>query len=116
MSPPTTSLLLDPILPLPLVILLGAIFLTLTVWAYWRIGAAIERWRNILLMIFRITGIALVVLLLLQPSRQEILAPPTKERVTLVAVDTSLSMKQRDVERATRLDAAKNLLSESEIV
>ena len=36
--------------------------------------------------------------------------PLTKERVTLIGLDTSLSMKQHDVERASRLDAAKNLL------
>ena len=44
----------------------------------------------------RIAGIALVLLLLLQPSHRISLPPPTKDRVTLIGLDTSLSMKQRD--------------------
>ena len=35
--------------------------------------------------LFRLAGIALVLALLLQPSRQEFLPPPNKDRVTLVA-------------------------------
>src|SRR5688572_14555691 len=118
MNPPLskTGILLDPILPIPVVAVLGAVLLFLTLRVYLRVGTAIERWRNFTLLFFRSAGIALVQVLLLQPSRQEFLPPPTKEHVTLVAVDSSLSMKQRDVERASRLDAAKNLLAESEAV
>lgn len=113
---PRAEIIVDPILPVPLVVLLGTMLLGLTVWMYLRVGTNIERWRNFLLTLFRVAGLALVVLLLLQPSRQEFLPPPAKERVTLVAVDTSLSMRQRDVERAARLDAAKNLLLEAGVV
>ena len=111
-----TNIILDPILPIPVVAVLGAVLLFLTLRVYLRVGTAIERWRNFTLLFFRVAGIALVLVLLLQPSRQEFLPPPTKEHVTLVAVDSSLSMKQRDVERVSRLDAAKNLLAESEAV
>jgi hypothetical protein len=110
---PTTSIVLDPILPIPIVALIAAVMLFFTINIYLRVGKVIDRWRNIVLLVFRVAGIALVVALLLQPSRQELLPPPTKERVTLVAVDSSLSMKQRDVERVSRLDAAKNLLVDS---
>lgn len=104
------TLVLDPILPLPVIALLGGVLLLFTLWAYLRVGAGLGRGRRLALLLFRAAGLALVVLLLLQPSRREALPPPAKERVTLIAVDTSLSMKQRDVERATRLDGAKNLL------
>jgi hypothetical protein len=113
---PNTNIILDPILPIPVVAVLGAGFLFLTLRVYLRVGTAIERWRNFTLLFFRVAGIALVLVLLLQPSRQEFLPPPTKEHVTLVAVDSSLSMKQNDVDRVSRLDAAKNLLLESETV
>ena len=112
----TSNIILDPILPIPVVAVLGAVLLFLTLRVYLRVGTAIERWRNFTLLFFRVAGIALVLVLLLQPSRQEFLPAPTKEHVTLVAVDSSLSMKQRDVERASRFDAAKNLLAESETV
>ncbi len=107
---PTTSIVLDPILPIPVVALIAAVMLFFTINIYLRVGKVIERWRNITLLGFRVAGIALVVALLLQPSRQESLPPPSKERVTLMALDSSLSMKQRDMERASRFDTAKNLL------
>lgn len=111
-----SDLVLDPILPVPVVVLLGVVLLFFTIRIYLGTGAVIERWRSFLLMLFRIAGIALVVLLLLQPSRREFLSPPTRERVTAIAVDTSRSMKQPDVERAARLDAAKNLLMHARVV
>ena len=110
---PATNIVLDPILPFPVVAVIAVVMLFFTVNIYLRVGKVIDRWRNIFLLMFRVAGIALVIVFLLQPSRQESLPPPTKERVTLVAVDSSLSMKQRDAERATRLDAAKTLLMDS---
>lgn len=113
---PVPGLVLDPILPGPVIAVLGAVLLFLTIRIYLRVGVAVEWWRSVLLLLFRVAGITLVVALLLQPSRQELLPPPTKERVTLVGLDTSLSMKQRDVERATRLDAARTLLLDANVV
>jgi len=110
---PSTSIVLDPVLPIPVVAMIAAALLFFTINVYLRVGTVIEHWRNILLLGFRMVGIALVVALLLRPSRQETLPPPTKERVTLVAVDSSLSMKQCDVGRLARLDAAKHLLVDS---
>ncbi|MGC3960749.1 MAG: VWA domain-containing protein [Verrucomicrobiota bacterium] len=110
------GIVFDPILPEAVIGLLGLLLLALTGFTYWRVGAVIPRWRNLLLLLFRITGIALVLTLLLQPSREESLPPPNKERVTVVAVDTSGSMKQADVEHAPRLEAAKTLLEATPVV
>jgi len=110
------DVILDPILPMPLVLLLGLVLLFLTGRIYLRVGTTIGKWRNAFLLLFRVTGIVLVLLLLLQPSREELLPPPTKERITLVGVDTSLSMKQEDAGHASRLDAARNLLLETKAV
>ena len=110
------EIVFDPILAPPLVGLLGAVLLLVAIRIYLRIGTTIGRWQNLVLMLFRLAGIALVMVLLLQPSRQETLPPLTKERVTLIGLDTSLSMKQHDVERAARLDAARNLLLEANAV
>ncbi len=105
-----SELVFDPILPVPLIVLLGVVLLALTVHIYWRVGASIGPWRNLALLLFRLAGIALVLALLLQPSHREFLPPPTKDRVTLIGLDTSLSMKQRDAGGASRFDAVKNLL------
>jgi len=116
MRNPTNDIVLDPILPIPIVAVIAGLLLFFTIKIYLQVGKPIERWRNLFLLFFRLSGIALVVALLLQPSRQEFTPPPTKERVTLVALDSSLSMKQRDVDRAERFDAAKNLLRDSGLV
>ena len=58
---------------------------------------------------------ALIVMVLLRHNLRaaKTLPPPTKERITMLALDTSLSMKQRDAGNATRFDAGKNLLLNS---
>ena len=112
----TGGIIYEPILP-PVVIALVAVVLVLaTIRIYWRVGASIDRWRTLLLTLFRLAGIGLVLLLLLQPSRRELLPPPIRDRVTLVGLDSSASMKQRDAGSKTRLDAAKDLLTSADIV
>ena len=108
-----SELVFDPVLPAPLIVLLGVLLLALTVRIYWRVGSFIGLWRNLALLLFRLAGIALVLALLLRPSHREFLPPPTKDRVTLIGLDSSLSMKQRDAGGALRFDAARNLLQSS---
>jgi hypothetical protein len=114
--PPIATIVLDPILPVPLVILLGGLMVVMTWVAYAKVGLRVGHHKNVLLTLFRLAGIALVLLVLLQPSRLEEVAPLIKQKVTLVAVDTSKSMKQPDVEKASRLDAARNMLMDAEII
>ncbi len=110
------QLIFDPILPVPVIAILAALLLLITARVYLRVGASIGTWRNLTLALFRLAGIALVVILLLQPSRRELLPPLTKDRVTLVGLDTSLSMKQRDEGDESRFDAARTLLQDSGVV
>jgi hypothetical protein len=112
----TDGWFIDPILPLPVIVVLGALLVFLTARVYGQVGDSIGRWRNLLLIFFRIAGIAWVVLLLLQPSQHTSLPPPTKDRVTLIGLDTSLSMKQDDAGNESRFDAARTLLQESGVV
>jgi hypothetical protein len=112
----TGKIVYDPILPPVVIALIAIVLLLATVRIYWRVGASVERWRTLLLMFFRLAGIGLVLLLLLQPSRRELLPPPIRDRVTLVGLDSSASMKQRDAGSKTRIDAAKELLTDADIV
>ncbi|EEF63265.1 hypothetical protein [Pedosphaera parvula] len=111
-----SELVLDPMLPMPMVVLIGLIMAALTLVTYKRVGFRVGNWKNGLLTIFRVIGIALVMLVLLQPSRLEEIPPPMHQKVTLVALDTSRSMKQADEEKMTRLEAAENLLMDADIV
>ena len=112
-GPPAREIIFDPIVPAPVIALLGVLFLFLTIRIYWSVGPAVGRWRNLALLVFRLSGLALVLVLLFQPSRRQFLPPLTRQRVTLVALDSSLSMKQRDAGDKTRFDAARDLLLES---
>lgn len=107
------GIIFDPVLPVPMIALFGLLLLLFTVRVYWSVGSSIGRWRNAALMLFRLTGLALLLALLMQPSRREFLPPPMRDRVTLIGLDSSLSMKQRDAGDKTRFDAAKNLLLDS---
>ncbi len=111
-----TSLVLDPILPVPAILLIGLILIGLTVAAYFKVGSRLGVWRNGILGASRLAGVVLVLLVLLQPSRLEQIPPPIKQRVTLVGVDTSRSMEQNDADKTSRLDAAKNLLQDAALV
>jgi hypothetical protein len=115
-APPGSDFVLDPVLPVPVVAVIGMLLAFLTFRIYLRVGSACELWRSLVLLLFRVAGVALVLFLLLQPSRREFLPPPTREHVTLVALDDSLSMKQRDAGNETRFDAAKNLLLDDGVV
>jgi hypothetical protein len=105
----------DPVMPMPLLAALAAGFGALTVLNYWRVGRALNRGKNLVLLAFRLAGLGLVFALLAQPSRQYAMAPPKMDKVTLIAVDTSRSMKQADVEKMTRIEAAKNALYEADL-
>ena len=106
----------DPIVPGPLVLLLALLMGLLTVWSY-RITAeplgAARRWT---LLLLRLAGVSLLLAILLQPSRLESVPSEAREKVTLVAVDTSRSMRQTDAGRLTRLDAARELLWSSDVI
>jgi len=113
-APPFASgVLLDPILPIPTIVVLGIAVVALNLRLGWRAGVSVGALRLAVLLMFRSAGMALVLLLLLQPSRRVLLRPPTQERVTLLALDTSRSMNQRDAGSESRFDAARNLLVES---
>jgi hypothetical protein len=108
-----TSLVFDPILPVGAVVLLGAALTALTIAIYRRAGARLSAVQNGVLTVFRLLGVALVLGLLLQPSRLEEIPPPVTNRVTLIAVDDSRSMAQNDVPQGTRSQAARALLADA---
>ena len=97
-TPPLASaIVFDPLLPLPLVVGIGVFLAAATATAYFHIGTRVSRTQNCVLTLFRLLGLAAVLLLLLQPSKVEDISPPDIRRVTVVAVDASKSMTQSGV-------------------
>lgn len=107
---------LDPLLPIPVVIGLGVVLIAATFGAYFRVGANLPAKVNAMLATLRSVGIAGVLLLLLQPSRVETIPPPKTNRVTVVGVDSSKSMRQDDMPDGTRLDAVVAALKDAELL
>ena len=111
-----TSLVLDPILPIGAVAILGLLMAAATAAVYRRAGLRLSGRQNVTLLVFRLLGLAAVLALLLQPSRLEEIPPVVTDRVTVVAVDDSKSMAQKDVAQGTRSQAAKSILTDAGIV
>jgi len=105
-----SEIILDPLVPVPLVLLLALVLGVLTVWVYLQTGRNLSPSRRVLLLLLRLAGCALVLLILLQPSRIEPLPVQTKEKVMLIGLDASRSMRQPDAGKLTRFDAARELL------
>lgn len=103
-------MILDPLVPVPLVLLLALGLAVMTIWSYGRTAGNLPLWKRLLLLALRLSGIALVLLILLQPSSIENIPLPAHDRVTLVAVDSSRSMNTADAGKLTRFDAARELI------
>ena len=110
MSAIGSGLVFDPLVPVPLVGLLALALGGLTLWVYWITGQRLSPTRRALLLILRLLLVAGVLLLLLQPSRVLVDPRAAEEKVTLVALDTSRSMRQVDVDGRSRFEAARKLL------
>ncbi len=104
------DLVFDPLVPVPLIGLLALVLGGLTVWVYLQTGRNLSPVRRVVLLSFRLLALALVLLILMQPSRIEPLPVETKSKVMLVGLDASRSMRQPDAGKLTRFDAARELL------
>lgn len=106
---------LDPIIPVSWILLLAVGAIALTFLAHRLPGRRLGKVRNGLLTTFRLVALLGILALLLRPSREESLTPPSVERTVLVAVDTSGSMKEADEGGITRIDNARKALREAKL-
>ena len=107
---PFGELVLDPLVPVPLAGLLALLLGGASVWVYWLTSARLPAGRRVFLLLLRLVLTGGLLLLLLQPSRILVDPRAAETKVTLVALDTSRSMRQIDVAGRSRLDAARALL------
>jgi len=110
MIPAWSDVVFDSLLPAPLVGLIGLVLAALTLWVYRLTGARLSSGRQVTLLVFRFLALAATLLVLLQPSTLETLPSATRDKVTLVALDASRSMRQPDAGKLSRFDAARELL------
>lgn len=117
LAPLSAVLVWDPVAP-PVLIVVPALALAgFAAWTYLRAGPRLSMWRRQCLLALRLAAIALVAVLLFQPTEEESLPRPEVRRVLLAAVDVSQSMAETDgPQQARRLDAARQALAESGIL
>lgn len=110
------DLRIDPLVPVPLVFFLALVMGVLTAWVYLRTGSRLTVGRRLGLLALRLLAVGLLLLILLQPSRLERLPADRREKVTLIALDSSRSMLQADSGKLSRFDAARELLWSSGVI
>lgn len=107
---------LDPIIPISWILLL-AVGATVMIFLAHRLpGRRLGRFRNGLLVACRLLAVLGLLALLLRPSREETLTPPSVERTLLIAVDTSGSMREADEGGVPRLDLAREALQKAQLL
>lgn len=109
------GIVFNPIVPGAYLTALALLMLVATTVIYWDAAKRLGPVRNAILLLLRLIGVAIILLILLQPSRQEPLPERKIQKVLLVGVDNSRSMKQDDVAKMSRLEAAKNALREARL-
>ncbi len=110
------GLVFDPLVPPPLLVALGLLLGAGTAFVYLRVGTRVRPAANLALLACRLVAVALILLLLLQPSRREETPEQKTDKVLLVGLDTSRSMKQQDANHLARLDSARQSLREAKLL
>lgn len=110
---PADEIVFDPFVPVPFVGLLALVLGAGSLWVYWLTSVRLSVGRRVGLLALRLLLVAGVLVLLLQPSRVVVESRAAESKVTLVALDTSRSMRQIDAGGRARIDAARDLLWDS---
>ncbi len=101
----------EPLFAPALILLIGAVHAALAIRSYLPIR------RNLGLLVLRLLGIAILCAILFQPMLEESFPQRHPNRVALVGIDTSKSMREADgAGQTTRIDGARQLLAESGLV
>ena len=106
----------EPIIPLPMIILLWVFLAGLAWWAMARGGPRLGWAKRLTLLLLRWFALTMLVLPLLQPSREEALPRSHPARLALVALDTSRSMAEVDESASSRLDAGRRMIRQHKLV
>ena len=97
----------DPIIPIPWILAIAVVVLGEGAWHQFRSARHLGATRNGFLLATRLAALATIIHLLLQPSREEQVPVPAREKSVLFAIDTSASMAEPHADGSVRIDAAR---------
>jgi hypothetical protein len=100
-------LIYDPVIPIPWILCIALLMLGTA--AFYQLTSArrLGPPRSTFLLVLRLAALAGILLLLLQPCREERVPVPPREKSVLFALDTSASMREPHRSGSSRLDAAR---------
>ncbi len=104
---------INPVLPPSWIAALAILATALTLWAHLRSGRRLGKTANVVLTTLRLVAVLALLALLLQPSREDRITPPSVERSLLFAIDSSASMEESDADGVRRIDRAIETLDQA---
>lgn len=109
-------MILDPVIPIPWILCIATVMLGGGIFYQLRSSRRLGILRSALLLLSRLAALAIILLLLLQPSREEKVPVPAREKLVMFAVDVSASMKEPHSDGASRIKAALADLKKSGVL
>ncbi|MCU0749749.1 MAG: hypothetical protein MUF13_09425, partial [Akkermansiaceae bacterium] len=100
-------MILDPVIPVPWIVLIALLMFGTAVFYQLRSAARLGKLRALYLTVLRVAALVIVLLLLLQPSREEKVPVPAVEKSVIFALDDSASMGEAHRTGSSRIDAAR---------
>lgn len=118
MMPPSiiAQILYDPVLPIPILLLLALGLGSLTIFTYVKCQKSTGFVRSYVLCLFRLIALALTFFILLNPHKEVFKKIEKQEQRVIVALDTSASMAHRDNEQPSRIAEARIALDRADLV
>ncbi len=100
-------MIIDPVIPIPWIASIAAVLLGAAIHYQLRSASHLGKTRAAFLLATRVAALAAITAILLQPSREESVPVPPREKSILFMLDTSASMNEPHSDGATRIDAAR---------
>ena len=97
----------DPVIPVPWILCIAAALLGGALFYQLRSARRLGRVRSAFLLVTRIAALVILLLLLFQPSREEKVPVPAREKSVVFAIDSSASMAEPHRNGSSRFDAAR---------
>jgi len=108
--------ILDPIIPIPWIAGIALLVLGAALHHQWASARHLGLVRSIYLTSVRVVALALVIFILLQPSREEKVPIPARKKSVMFAIDESASMAEPHRSGSSRIDAVRADLEQAGVL
>jgi hypothetical protein len=106
----------DPIIPIPWITGIALLVLGMALRQQWMSARHLGVMRSACLTGMRLVALALIVFILLQPSREEKVPVPAREKSVMFAIDESASMAEAHRSGSSRIDAVRADLEQAGVL